>query len=89
MLRVGEIEVMLSSSEPQKKRPSKHQCTKDLHNVNTVQIMNVPNVSEQYVKLVLEKEAHGKLDYMKVYPERSIIIAKFSSSEGIYNSFLG
>ena len=50
--------------------------------VHTIQIMDVPKISETYLKLALEKEASAKVELIMMYPERSSVVVRFKNPKG-------
>jgi len=46
-------------------------------NVHTIQIIDDPKISKSDLKLALEKEASGKVDFITMYPERYSVVVRF------------
>jgi hypothetical protein len=94
-LRANEAELTLSSTKDSvevhlpealascvERGSSPFVMTDNLQNVHTIQITNVPNIPEHYLKLALEKQVNDKVDCITVYPERSRVVVKFKNPKG-------
>ena len=95
------MELILSSKKESKQfskpQPSKlsaerddsHISSDDLQGVHAIQVLNVPKISEHYLKLALEKHADGKVCDIKMYPETSTAIVRFKQQQGEIQLIIG
>ena len=60
----------------------------ELSGVLTIQILNIPKITEKHLKSDLENEARGKIDDVKIYEGNQTAVVRFKRQTGVYHIYV-